>query len=100
MKADEKSLDEVVVVGYGSVKKSDLTGSVSSVKGEAIQAQAIRNPVQALTGLSAGVQVLQNSGEPGSSLSVRVRGGNSIIGGNEPLYVVDGLPMAVSVGNI
>ncbi|MGV3559300.1 SusC/RagA family TonB-linked outer membrane protein [Larkinella arboricola] len=100
LKADEKSLDEVVVVGYGSVKKSDLTGSVSSVKGEAIQAQAIRNPVQALTGLSAGVQVLQNSGEPGSTLSVRVRGGNSIIGGNEPLYVVDGLPMAVSVGNI
>ncbi|MDQ6480131.1 TonB-dependent receptor [Dyadobacter sp. LHD-138] len=100
LQVDNKALDEVVVVGYGSVKKSDLTGSVSSVKGEQIQAQAIRNPIQALTGLSAGVQVLQNSGAPGSGLSVRVRGGNSIIGGNEPLYVVDGLPMALSVGSI
>ncbi len=94
------TLDDVVVVGYGTQKRSDLTSSVASVQGDQISSQAIRNPVQALTGLASGVEVIQNSGEPGSGLSVRVRGGNSLIGGNEPLYVIDGLPMAVSLNNI
>src|SRR5690606_15534276 len=93
LQSDAKSLDEVVVVGYGTQRRADLTGSVASVGGEQLNAQAIRNPVQALTGLASGVQVLQDSGEPGSGLSVRIRGGNSIIGGNEPLYVVDGFPL-------
>lgn len=97
---DIAGLDEVVVVGYGTQRRSDLTGSVSSVKGDQISSQAIRNPVQALTGLAAGVQVTQSSGEPGGGLSVRVRGGNSLIGGNEPLYVVDGLPLTGGIGNL
>ena len=87
-------LDEVVVIGYGTVKKSDLTGSVSSVKGEAITLQAVGNPVQALAGVVSGVQVLQTSGQPGSALSVLIRGGNSLLGSNEPLYIVDGMPLA------
>lgn len=100
LERDSEELEDVVVVGYGTQKRSDLTSSVSSVKGSQISSQALRSPLQALTGLAAGVEVMQNSGAPGSGLSVRVRGGNSLIGGNEPLYVIDGLPMAVSMDNI
>lgn len=100
LKPAVNALEELVVIGYGTQKKSDLTGSVSSVKGDQIHAQSVRNPVQALSGLAAGVQVMQNSGEPGSALSVRIRGGNSILGGNEPLYVIDGLPITGSLDNL
>jgi TonB-linked SusC/RagA family outer membrane protein len=100
LKAELSKLGEVVVVGYGTQKRSDLTGAVSSVRGEQLSGQAISNPVQALTGLAPGVQVLQNSGEPGSALSVRVRGGNSLIGGNEPMYVIDGFPINGTLDNI
>lgn len=100
LEPENEELEDVVVVGYGTQKRSDLTSSVSSVKGSQISSQALRSPLQALTGLAAGVEVMQNSGAPGSGLSVRVRGGNSLIGGNEPLYVIDGLPMAVSMDNI
>ena len=91
---DIQALDEVVVIGYGSVKKSDLTGSVSSVEEEEIK--ALPNPTveQALQGRSAGVQVTKNSASPGGEVSVRIRGGNSIIGNNDPLYVVDGFPIS------
>lgn len=94
MKADVTALDEVVVVGYGTQKKSDLTGSVASVKAKDLTAFPIVNPVQGLQGRAAGVQVSQNSGEPGSTLSVRIRGGNSLRASNEPLYVVDGFALA------
>ncbi|MGX5819011.1 TonB-dependent receptor [Chitinophaga lutea] len=100
LQPEQSKLDEVVVVGYGTQKRSDLTGSIASVKGEQMSAQAIRNPIQALTGLAPGIQVLQNSGEPGSALSVRVRGGNSLIGGNEPMYVIDGFPVTGSLDNL
>lgn len=93
MTTDAASLDEVVVVGYGQVKKSDLTGSVASVKSEAIGLQAVSNPVESLTGAASGVQVLSDSGQPGSDLNVLIRGGNSVLGGNNPLYVVDGFPL-------
>jgi TonB-dependent starch-binding outer membrane protein SusC len=92
MMADVTSLSEVVVVGYGEVKKSDLTGSVASVKGEDINAFPTTNIMQSLAGRATGVQITQNSGEPGGALSVRIRGTNSIQGSNDPLYVVDGFP--------
>ncbi|NQD72189.1 TonB-dependent receptor [Sphingobacterium shayense] len=94
VKTDE--LDEVVVVGYGTVKKSDLTGSVSQVKAKELNAFPSANALQALAGRAPGVHIRQSSGAPGPSMSVRVRGGNSIQGSNEPLYVVDGFPIAGS----
>src|SRR5690606_8128301 len=90
MRASVSDLDEVVVVGYGTMRKSDLTGSVAQVKAEDIQAVPVYNMEQALKGRAAGVQVTQNSGQPGGRIEVRVRGGNSMIGNNQPLYVVDG----------
>ena len=84
-------LDEVVVVGYGKQKKSDLTGSVSSIGAEDIAAVPVSRIDQALQGRAAGVQVTQTSGAPGAGTSIRVRGGNSITGSNEPLWVIDGI---------
>ncbi len=89
---DNKSLNEVVVVGYGQVKKSDLTGSVATVPIEEIRKVAVTSLDQALQGRAAGVQITQNSGAPGGTTSIRIRGGNSIQGDNEPLYVIDGIP--------
>jgi TonB-linked SusC/RagA family outer membrane protein len=84
-------LDEIVVVGYGSVKKSDVTGSVSSVKAEEIQAFPVLNAGQALQGRAAGVVVqTQNGGEPGANISIRVRGNSSLNASSDPLVVVDG----------
>jgi TonB-linked SusC/RagA family outer membrane protein len=83
-------LEEVVVVGYGTVKKSDLTGSVSSVRAEELTAYPSLNTVQALQGRAAGVQITSNNGEPGSSYKVRVRGSTSINASSDPIYVVDG----------
>lgn len=90
---DDKSLSEVVVVGYGTVKKSDLTGSLTQVKAKELNAYPATNVLQAMQGRAAGVQVLQNTGAPGGSVSVRIRGTNSLQGSNEPLYVVDGFPI-------
>lgn len=86
-------LDEVVVVGYGTQKKSDLTGAVSSISGERLLETITTNVDQALQGRIAGVQVTQNSGQPGGAVSIRIRGTNSITGSNEPLYVIDGVPI-------
>lgn len=93
---DQKSLDEVVVVGYGTVKKSDLTGSLAQIKARDLNAYPSTNVLQALSGRAAGVQVLQNTGAPGAPVSVRIRGTNSVQGSNEPLYVVDGFPLSGS----
>ena len=90
---DEKSLNEVVVVGYGSVRKSDLTGSVTSLKSSDLTKATNLNLQQALQGRSPGVQIYQKSGEPGSAMSVQIRGITSITGNNDPLYVIDGLPV-------
>ncbi len=90
----DKSMDAVVVVGYGTVKRKDLTGSVSSVSKAEINAYPAANVMQALAGRAAGVQVKQNNGSPGAPISIRVRGTNSIVGNNEPLYVVDGFPVS------
>lgn len=85
-------LDEVVVVGYGTQKRRDLTGAVSSIPNELLK-QNVSSLDQALKGGASGVQVTQTSGQPGGGVSVRVRGGASIQGGNEPLYVIDGFPV-------
>lgn len=86
-------LDEVVAIGYGYVKKKDLTGAVSSVSADdMVMGGTVSNAAQALQGKTAGVQVQQTSKAPGGSISVRVRGSNSISSTNEPLYVVDGFP--------
>lgn len=91
---DIQALQEIVVVGYGTVKKSDLTGSVSSVKAEELTAYPSVGAVQALQGRAAGVQIQSNNGEPGASYKVRIRGGTSINSSSDPLYVVDGFPGA------
>lgn len=87
---DAFTLDEVVVVGYGVMKRSDLTGSVVSVGEADIKKSVITSADQALQGRAAGVQVTQNSGSPGGGISVSIRGVNSL-NGNEPLYVIDGV---------
>ncbi|HMI65902.1 MAG TPA: TonB-dependent receptor [Cyclobacteriaceae bacterium] len=92
LQPDVKKLEEVVVVGYGAVKKSDLTGSVSSISEDKIKLTPITSMGQALQGRAAGVQVTQTSFQPGGGVTIRIRGGNSIQGGNEPLYVIDGYP--------
>ena len=89
-----QSMDEVVVIGYGSVQKKDLTGSVAQVNAEQVNAFPNSNVLQGLAGRAPGVHVRQSSGAPGPSMGVRVRGGNSIKGSNEPLYVIDGFPIA------
>ncbi|MDZ7936110.1 MAG: TonB-dependent receptor [Emticicia sp.] len=93
LESADNSLNEVVVLGYGTVRKSDLTASVSSVKGDVIKEFPVTSIDQALQGRVAGVQITQSSSAPGGGLSVRVRGANSILSGSEPLYVIDGLPI-------
>lgn len=93
LEEDVQNLEEVIVVGYGTVRKSDLTGSVVSVKADAFKDMPLTSVDQALQGRAAGVQITQSSAAPGGGLSVRVRGANSLISGSEPLYVIDGLPV-------
>ncbi len=94
LEAGAFELDEVVVVGYGTVRKSDLTGSVGSVRGEDLNTVSQTSVDQILQGRVAGVRITQTNPEPGGGFSVRIRGTNSITAGNEPLYVIDGLPGA------
>ncbi|MFI8378173.1 SusC/RagA family TonB-linked outer membrane protein [Leeuwenhoekiella sp. NPDC079379] len=88
-----EDLDEVIVVGYGTVKKSDLTGSVSTIDGDAFKELPVTSVDQAIQARAPGVQVTQSSGAPGGGVSVRIRGSNSINSGSEPLYVIDGFPI-------
>ncbi|WP_232834903.1 SusC/RagA family TonB-linked outer membrane protein [Pleomorphovibrio marinus] len=91
MSEDATALDEVVVVGYGTVRKSDLTGSVGSVKGDKLIDRSQPNAVKALQGRIAGVEVLNNQNSPGASARIRIRGINSINSGVNPLFVIDGI---------
>lgn len=91
LKPSSKGLDEVVVVGYGTTRKKDLTGSVASIKKEAIKDVPITRVDQMIQGKAAGVQVTAVDGSPGTGSTIRIRGGNSITASNEPLYVIDGL---------
>lgn len=100
LQLDNQELDEVVVTGYGGTRRGDLTGSVVSVKNEVLMQTPTSNVAQALAGRVAGVQVTQSEGEPGSSISIRVRGGISITQSNEPLYVIDGFPSEDGMNNL
>ncbi|MBF2708856.1 SusC/RagA family TonB-linked outer membrane protein [Flavobacterium soyangense] len=93
LSADNAELKEVIVVGYGTVKKKDATGAVDQIGSKNFDNVASPSPAQLLRGKVAGVQVTQSSGEPGGAISVRVRGNSSIRSGNGPLYVVDGVPL-------
>jgi TonB-dependent starch-binding outer membrane protein SusC len=89
-----RALDEIVVIGYGTQRRSDLTGSVASVSEDRLRATISTSIDQALQGRAAGVQVFQNSGQPGGGVSMRIRGASSIHSTSEPLYVIDGIAIS------
>ena len=91
---DIKALEEIVVIGYGTQEARDATGSVASVKSEDFNGGVIASPEQLIQGKAAGVQITQASGEPGSGINIRIRGTSSVRSGNNPLFVVDGVPLA------
>lgn len=91
---EAKGLDEVVVVGYGTMKKRDLTGAVSSVKGTDLAVAGVASAAHMLAGKAAGLYVRQNSAQPGGGLDILIRGAGSVNASNEPLYIVDGFPIA------
>lgn len=86
------SLSEVVVIGYGEVKRQAVTGAISSVSGRDIAKVPVPDATTALAGRAAGVQVSTAEGSPGANISIKIRGGGSITQSNEPLYVIDGFP--------
>ncbi|AUP81256.1 TonB-dependent receptor [Flavivirga eckloniae] len=94
LQEDAALLDEVVVVGYGTQKKGDLTGAVSSLKEKDFNPGIVASPEQLIQGRVAGVQITSSSGEPGAGISIRIRGAGSIRSGNNPLFVVDGVPLS------
>lgn len=96
LKEDNELLDEVVVIGYGTMKRRDLTGSVSSVSADEMKAYPVSNPLMGLQGRVPGAVVTNNTGDPKGDLSIRIRGTNSIKGSNDPLYIVDGMPANIS----
>lgn len=96
MQEDKELLDEVVVVGYGTMKKGDLTGSISAINEKDFNKGLISSPSQMLQGRVTGVNVTNNGGEPGGGVTIRVRGSNSIRSGQDPLYVVDGVPLNIN----
>ncbi len=100
LKEDINTLDEVVVVGYGTMRKSDLTGSVSSVSTDAITRAAPTSIDQVLQGRAAGVQIQQSSGMPGAGSNIRIRGTGSINSSNEPIYVIDGVIISQDANNM
>ena len=91
MQVDTDELEEVVVIGYGTVLKKDISGSISSVTVNEEVATQSNSVDQLLQGRASGVQVIQNSAAPGSGISVKIRGTSSLRGNNEPLYVIDGI---------
>ena len=96
LKEANNQLDEVVVTGYGTQKRSDFTGSLASVSKQSLNLDRVSSPERLIQGTISGVQVTQSSGQPGGGVSIRVRGGTSIAAGNEPLYVIDGFPISNS----
>lgn len=100
LKVDTKALEEVVVVGYGTVSRRDITGAISSISEKTLKEVPVTNAQQMLQGRAAGVYVTQTSNKPGAEPSVRVRGNRSFSGGNDPLYVVDGIPITGGFNDI
>lgn len=91
---ESTTLNDVVVIGYGTVRKKDLTGAVSTVKGQDLAKVPVTNVAEALTGKLAGVQITTTDGSPDAEMIIKVRGGGSITGDNSPLYIVDGFPVS------
>ena len=96
MNEDNEMLNEVVVIGYGTMKKKDLTGAISGVSTKDFNKGMISNATELLQGRVTGVNITNNGGEPGAGVTIRVRGSNSIRSGQNPLYVVDGVPLNIS----
>ena len=90
---DTKALDEVVVIGYGTAKRKDITGSVATVSSEVLSAVPVASATEALQGKMAGLQITTTEGSPDAEMKIRVRGGGSITGDNTPLFIVDGFPV-------
>jgi TonB-dependent starch-binding outer membrane protein SusC len=97
---DTKALEEVVVVGYGTINKSDLTGSVAKINAEGVDERPIASVEQFLQGQVSGVQITQNTGAPGGGISFNIRGATSVSGSNQPLVVIDGYPVDSDNGNV
>ncbi len=98
IKEDNQVLDEVVVVGYGTMKKSDMTGAISSVNGSDLAKRTTTNPAEALQGKIAGVNITKSGGNAGAGVSVKIRGVKTF-GDNEPLYIIDGFPGDINAVN-
>src|SRR5690606_1171449 len=96
MLEDAAALSEVVVVGYGTTRKQDLTGSVAVITEKDFQKGNITTPEQMLSGKVPGVSITSNSGQPGSGSTIRIRGGASLNASNDPLIVIDGVPLQAS----
>lgn len=96
---ESNSLNDVVVIGYGTARKKDLTGSVATVKGDDLAKVPVTNAAEALTGKLPGVQITTTDGSPDAEMIIKVRGGGSITGDNSPLYIVDGFPVS-TIGDI
>ena len=95
MEEDISALSEVVVVGYGTSQRKDVTGSISGIDAKELKDRPLNSLGSSLQGRAAGVQVTEASGEPGSAISIRIRGTNSINGNSDPLYIVDGIPISL-----
>ena len=100
LREDAAAMDEVVVIGYGTQQRRDITGAVGQVRGDEIRNLPVAGVDRAMQGRAAGVVIAANSGAPGSGTTVRIRGNSSIFGNNEPLYVVDGIPLGENVGGM
>ena len=94
LEEDAAALSEVVVIGYGTVESRDATGAVSTISAEEFNSGVISSPEQLIQGRTAGLQITSASGEPGSGVNIRIRGTTSVRGGNDPLFVVDGVPLS------
>jgi outer membrane receptor protein involved in Fe transport len=95
LQPNDRQLDEIVVVGYGTTKKGDITGALSQIKGQDLNDRPIANIVQGIQGKASGVDITSNN-RPGGIGTIRIRGNRSINASNEPLYVVDGIPISAS----
>ncbi len=98
LEEDLMALDEVVVIGYGTVKKNDMTGSVIAVKAEEVNRGALTSPQELLRGKVPGVNIVSGNGAPGAGAEIRIRGGASLSANNDPLIVIDGVPIAKDAG--
>lgn len=98
MKATVGALDQVVVVGYGTQKQKDLTGAVAAISNKDFNQGVVLSPQQSIQGKVTGVNISQNSGKPGGSNTIRIRGGTSLTQSNDPLYVIDGVPISSTAG--